>query len=138
MALIDEVKSEIMQRLGRSAAKHVDPPDQQAPTEQPKRRRRRKNPENMTKEELEAYKQKMMEKEEEKYLGPLNVKKARKRRRKNQDKEELPIKDNGKQEKRAENLPKMLQPLQPLYILKVPGLPKGDALVVCLAHGVEQ
>ena len=32
-------------------------------------------------------------------------------------------------------MPKMLQPLQPLYLFKIPGLPEGDCLAICLVHG---
>ena len=144
MALIDEVKGEIMQRHEKAVEQRIGPKEQnaqEAPAEKP-RRRRRKNIENMTKEEVEEYKRKMMEQEEARYLG--SHKKARGRLRK-QNPEQAQKSDSvlvapkvQKEPKaRQSRTPRMLQPLEPLYILKVPGLPKGDAIVICLTHGVE-
>lgn len=128
MALIDEVKKEIVQR---NTAVSV-PKDEVVP----QKRRQRKSPEDMTPEEREKYRMKKIQEEEARCLG------AQKARAAVQDKAKKPkpVKENIQKPSPKGNgvaMPKMLQPLQPLYIFKVPGLPKGDALVVCLAHGVE-
>jgi hypothetical protein len=99
----------------------------------------------MTKEELEAYRQKKMAEEEAKYL-----KMAKKDAAAKPDKSAKPAKPAKKAEKpeatekpqrqprqQKPRQPKMLQPLEPLYLLKIPGLPKGDCIAICLAHGAE-
>ena len=38
----------------------------------------------------------------------------------------------------APKTPKMLKPLEILYLLKIPGLPNGDFIAICLAKGAAQ
>ena len=132
MALNDAIE-EI--RNGRGA---VAP---QADVENPPRKKREKKP--MTKAEIEAYRQKMMEKEEARYLGKSAIgaagrnpkgKKAKKSAKKRKQRKAV---DNDKPVKKS-RMPKMLQPLQPLYLLKIPGLPKGDCIAICYARGAGQ
>ena len=102
----------------------------------------------MTKAEREAFRARKMREEEERYLGKSSKKE---KPRKVLHEQELSL----QQVRQAVELthpnpnpprtppcdprrPKMLEPLQPLYLLKIPGLPKGDCLAICLAHGSDQ
>jgi hypothetical protein len=81
----------------------------------------------------------MIEKEEAMYLGKKKGKRTKKP--KAHDKDENP-KDEPKEKKTRskvkDSVPKMpniLPPLEPLYLLKIPGLPKGDLVAICIVHG---
>ena len=99
----------------------------------------------MTKAEVEAYRQKKMAEEEARYLKL--AKKAQEPKPPKSDKSEKAAKPkaqkpSGTNPKRVDKpkLPKQPKPLQPmevLYLLKIPGLPKGDCIAICLAHGAE-
>ena len=102
----------------------------------------------MTKAEREAFRTRKMREEEERYLGKPS-KKAKPRKvpheqelspqQVRQDVELMHANPNPPQTSPYEpRRPKMLEPLQPLYLLKIPGLPKGDCLAICLAHGANQ
>lgn len=159
MALMDEVRGEILQRHEEAQLKPV-------PTEgaaQPKkRRRRRKTLEDMTPDEVEAFKQRKMMEEEARVLGkplPAEPKKRRRRKSKMSATDEAPktsraartVKKKTVQPAQGEKLPirrvrrkaqgvqspQMLQPLQPLYLLKIPGLPEGDCIAICYARGAD-
>jgi len=95
---------------------------------EPKRKVREKS---MTKEEREEYRQKKMLEEEARYL------KKEKKSRKIYGSTAKIIPEKKERVKKIRT-PKILQPLQPLYLLKIPGLPKGDCLAICLAHGADQ
>ena len=102
----------------------------------------------MTKAEREAFRTRKMREEEERYLGkPSKKAKTRKVTREQelspqqvrQAVELMHANPNPPRTLPYENRrPKMLEPLQPLYLLKIPGLPKGDCLAICLAHGADQ
>lgn len=151
MGLMEEVKADVIQR-NTGGVQPVEPKKEAAP--EPKKTRRRKNPEDMTKEEREAWLAKKREEEEAKYLGK-SAKPAKKRRRKTDDSsrseqrtpEVLPatqptkpakvVRQSKTDDHRAKR-PKMLQPLETLYLLRIPGLPKGDCIAICYARGVDQ
>ena len=113
---------------------------------EPAPRKREKKPK--SKAEIEAYRQKKMREEEERYLGKAE-KPPRKRRAKSveaphpaETAQEPCVKRKRRHSAQdgdpaAPKVPAMLQPLQPLYLLKIPGLVKGDCLAICLVHGVE-
>lgn len=102
----------------------------------------------MTKAEREAFRTRKMREEEERYLGkPSKKAKTRKVTREQelspqqvrQAVELIHPNPNPPRTPPCEpRCPKMLEPLQPLYLLKIPGLPKGDCLAICLAHGADQ
>ena len=75
MALIDEVKAEVIQR-NTGGVQPVEQKKETAP--EPKKTRRRKNPEDMTKEEREAWLAKKRAEEEARYLGQSETPKRRK------------------------------------------------------------
>lgn len=147
MSAIEDIKNEIIQR-------------HQVPVSDVKQEKTSKKPKvekkAMTKAEIEAYKQKMMEKEEARYLGKESngSRKQVKKVKHMKQKESKPSKSNAKQDakqkkeqkkapdkavsKRAKaEIPRMLQPLEPLYLLRIPGLPKGDCLAICYARGAD-
>ena len=102
----------------------------------------------MTKAEREAFRTRKMMEEEERYLGKLS--KKAKPRKVPREQELSPNQicqmvdlmhanpNPPRTQPRDPQRPKMLEPLQPLYLLKIPGLPKGDCLAICLAHGADQ
>ena len=102
----------------------------------------------MTNAEREAFRERKMREEEERYLGKLSKKaKPRKVPREQelspkQVRQEVELMHANPNPKRTQTYdpkrPKMLEPLQTLYLLKIPGLPKGDCLAICLAHGADQ
>ena len=102
----------------------------------------------MTNAEREAFRERKMREEEERYLGKLSKKaKPRKVPREQelspkQVRQEVELMYANPNPTRTQTYvpkrPKMLEPLQPLYLLKIPGLPKGDCLAICLAHGADQ
>ena len=102
----------------------------------------------MTKAEREAFRTRKMREEEERYLGkPSKKAKPRKVPREqelspNQICQMVELMHANPNPPRTPpydtRRPKMLEPLQPLYLLKIPGLPKGDCLAICLAHGADQ
>lgn len=113
-----------------------------------------------TKEEIEAYRQKKMAEEEARYLGkqPKKREKAEKAEKVGKTRTEGPKPRKESEAKTGEKvqkvkraqkvekvrkvpskmleMPKMLKPLVPLYLLHIPGLPKGDGIVICYAEGV--
>ena len=102
----------------------------------------------MTKAEREAFRTRKMREEEERYLGkPSKKAKPRKVLREQelspqQVRQAVELTHPNQNPPRTPpcepRRPKMLEPLQPLYLLKIPGLPKGDCLAICLAHGSDQ
>ena len=136
MTALEEIQNEIMQRRGAVQ------PDAQATarTEKPAKREK-------TKEEIEDYRQKKIPEEESKYLGA--EKKTSRRRRKKADnaiKEEPEMPKKRRRRRTKEQMaqpvektraPKVLSPLKPLYLLKIPGLPKGDCIAICYAEGAD-
>ena len=156
MSTLDEIKKEIVERH-QSAGPQPDTPaaSQEAPKEKPNQVKPAKK--EMTKAEIEAYKQKMMEKEEARYLGKP-AKKAKKSKKAKPEKPEKPAKSvkkakkvqkvqTSKKEQKVQKvqkppvqtvkMPKILKPLVPLYLLRIPGLPKGDCLAICYAEGAD-
>lgn len=137
MAMIDEIENEILASRN-GGPKNVDEKKQ---VKEKKTRRARNCADGKTKEEIEAYRQKMMEKEEAMYLG---TEKKRRRRRvckeERADEQEQPKKKRRKRKcvQQVDGLtqasvPDAIGPMVPLYILKVPGLPDGECLVLCRA-----
>ena len=153
MSTLDEIKKEIVERH-QSAGPQPDTPAaaQEAPKEKPNQVKPAKK--EMTKAEIEAYKQKMMEKEEARYLGKP-AKKAKKSKSSKPEKPEKKAKSEKKAKKvqkvqkskkeqkvqkppvQTAKMPKILKPLVPLYLLRIPGLPKGDCLAICYAEGAD-
>lgn len=124
MALIDEVKGEIMQ-------KKPAPKEEAAP--KPVKVKKEK-----TQEEIEAYRQKKIAEEEAKYLGKAApAKTVRAPRAKKAKAEAKPAPKAESAPRPRVKAPKVLRPSEPLYFLKIPGLPKGDVLVLSLVHGAE-
>lgn len=155
MSAIDEIKKEIIERH-QAAGPQPDTPaaSQEAPKEKPNQVKPAKK--EMTKAEIEAYKQKMMEKEEARYLGKptKSAKKAKKAKPSKPEKPAKPAKSAKKTKKvqkvqkskkeqkvqkpvQTAKMPKILKPLVPLYLLRIPGLPKGDCLAICYAEGAD-
>ena len=150
MSAIDEIKKEIIERHQAAGPQPDTPAEaQEAPKEKPKPAKKE-----MTKAEIEAYKQKMMEKEEARYLGKpaKSEKKAKKAKSSKPAKSEKPEKkakktkkvQKSKKEQKVQKppvqtakMPKILKPLVPLYLLRIPGLPKGDCLAICYAEGAD-
>jgi hypothetical protein len=140
MSVIEDIKNEIIRS-------HKVPVSNQKHESDKKPKSKKKA---MTKAEIEAYKQKMIEREESRYLGKASkdskgsrkcVKQASQVKPKEQNKS-----NNSKQKKAPDNsstkrantdMPRILQPLEPLYLLRIPGLPKGDCLAICYARGVD-
>ena len=167
MALIDEVKAEVIQR-NTGGVQPVEQKKETAP--EPKKTRRRKNPEDMTKEEREAWLAKKRAEEEARYLGQSETPKRRKSAEANgpsakvakksikaekpavqAEKQPLKRTQQSQQNQRTQQTrqtrqtrtedakrPKILQPLEVLYLLRIPGLPKGDCLAICYARGADQ
>lgn len=135
--MIDEIENEIL------ASRNGGPNngDAKKQVKERKARRSRNCAEGKTKEEIEAYRQKMMEKEEARYLG-TEKKMGRRRVCKGEraDGQEQP-KKKGRKRKCIQqvdwlaqaSVPDAIGPMVPLYILKVPGLPDGECLVLCRA-----
>ena len=147
MSAIEDIKNEIIQRH-QVPVPNQEPAKPEKPDKKPKGEKKA-----MTKAEIEAYKQKMMEREEARYLGKESNG-SRKQVKKVKQKEPKPSKSDSKQDakqkkeqkkapdkaapKRAKaEMPRMLQPLEPLYLLRIPGLPKGDCLAICYARGAD-
>lgn len=135
MALIDEVKAEVIER-NTGAVKPMEA--EKGTSDSPKKRRRRRNPDDMTKEEREAWLEKKRAEEEARCLGESGkpVKKRRRRRSAEAQKPEQAAQPKKQPLRRARksnveapnaNRPKILQPLETLYLLRIPGLPKGDS-----------
>lgn len=155
MSTLDEIKKEIVDRHQSAGPQPDTPASQEAPKEKPNQVKPAKK--EMTKAEIEAYKQKMMEKEEARYLGKpaKSSKKAKKAKSSKPAKTEKPAKpaksvkktkkvQKSKKEQKvqkppvqAAKMPKILKPLVPLYLLRIPGLPKGDCLAICYAEGAD-
>lgn len=156
MSTLDEIKKEIVERH-KSAGQQTDTPaaSQEAPKEKTNQVKPAKK--EMTKAEIEAYKQKMIEKEEARYLGK-QAKKAKKAKKAKSEKPAKPVKpvklvkkakevqkvQKSKKEQKVQKppvqtvkMPKVLKPLVPLYLLRIPGLPKGDCLAICYAEGAD-
>ena len=143
MALIDEVKAEVIKRNTGG----VQPVAEKAQvTSQPKRRR--KALAEMTPAEVEAFKQRKMAEEETRLLGKPVKESAPKKKRTRTQVESTPKptpkpapKPSKAQRRRtaqpAPQRPKVIQPLEPLYLLKIPGLPKGDCIAICYARGAD-
>lgn len=163
MALIDEIKGEILQQRGACPAASPTQGD-----ENPKPKRTRQSKE-MTDEEREAYILKKQAEEEARYLGksakgkrrgrkpkiaqadeaekaerPAKVIRRRRRRKKQetdvQSVQAMPMKSTRKPrgaKGKGRKLPKVLSPLEPLYLLRIPGLPKGDCIAICYARGAD-
>lgn len=150
MSAIEDIKNEIIQRH-QVPVPNQEPEKPEKPDKKPKGEKKA-----MTKAEIEAYKQKMMEKEEARYLGKESKgsRKQVRKVKKVKQKEPKPSKSDSKQDakqkkeqkkapdkavpKRAKaEMPRMLQPLEPLYLLRIPGLPKGDCLAICYARGAD-
>lgn len=102
----------------------------------------------MTKAEREAFRARKMREEEERYLGKSSKKEKPRKVLHEQElspqqvRQEVELTHPNPNPPRTPpcepRRPKMLEPLQPLYLLKIPGLPKGDCLAICLAHGSDQ
>ena len=150
MSAIEDIKNAIIQRH------RVPVHDQES--SKPEKPEKKPNIEKkaMTKAEIEAYKQKMMEREEARYLGKeLNGSRKRvKNVKKMKPEDPKPSKRSAKHDEKQKNekknctdkavakmvkseVPRMLQPLEPLYLLRIPGLPKGDCLAICYARGAD-
>lgn len=146
MSAIENIKNEII----RSHQVPVQDSNQEKPSKNPKGEKKA-----MTKAEIEAYRQKMMEREEARYLGKqLKPKKSEKSGKSGKTRTDgpKPRKESGaKTEEKVQKvkkvhktpskmmeMPKMLKPLVPLYLLHIPGLPKGDGIVICYAEGIQQ
>ena len=156
MSAIEDIKNEIIQRHqvpvpNQEPEKTENPEKPDKPDKKPKGEKKA-----MTKAEIEAYKQKMMEMEEARYLGKESkgsrkqVKKFKKVKNKEpkpsksdskqdakQKKEQKKVPDNAVPKRTKAEMPRMLQPLEPLYLLRIPGLPKGDCLAICYARGTD-
>ena len=130
--ITDQMRKDAEARLANKTGNDAeDKRDVAAPKE-----RRKDKPK--TKAEIEAYRQKMIEKEEAMYLRKRDSPKKPEA----QDRPKVRRKkrnDDGKAQDRVRvpKTPKMLEPLQILYLLKIPGMPKGDCIAICLAHGAE-
>lgn len=150
MSAIEDIKNEIIQRhqVRVPNQEPTKPKKSDNPDDKPKGKKKA-----MTKAEIEAYKQKMIEREEARYLGKESND-SRKQVKKVKQKEPKPSKSESKQDakqkkelkkapdkavpKRAKaEMPRMLQPLEPLYLLRIPGLPKGDCIAICYARGAD-
>lgn len=152
MSAIEDIKKEII----RSHQVPVPDSNQEKTPKKPKSEKKA-----MTKAEIEAYRQKMMEREEARYLGkqpkPKKSEKAGKSGKSGKTSTDgpKPRKESGaKTEEKVQKvkkvqksqkdpskmmeMPKMLKPLVPLYLLHIPGLPKGDGIVICYAEGIQQ
>lgn len=148
MSAIEDIKNEIIQRH------QVQIPNQEPEKPEKPDKRTKGEKKAMTKAEIEAYKQKMMEREEARYLGneskdprkrvkqveQVNPKeskphKSNARQSAKQKKEQKKVPDKDVQKRSKAEMPMMLQPLEPLYLLRIPGLPKGDCLAICYARG---
>ena len=153
MSTLDEIKKEIVERH-QSAGPQPDAPA--AAQESPKEKTNQVKPakKEMTKAEIEAYKQKMMEKEEARYLGkpakkaksskPAKSEKPEKSEKKAKKPKKVQKVQKSKKEQKVQKppvqtakMPKILKPLVPLYLLRIPGLPKGDCLAICYAEGAD-
>lgn len=142
--MLDDAKAEIMERAKRAGGKDAKP----EPTTRSKQKR------DMTKEEREAYIQKKRAEEEARLLKKANSatpdkddrpkrleKPTRKKRKENDaDKErkagepEAPRRRERKN--KGDSCPiRPLEPLVPLHLLKIPGLPEGDFLAICYVKG---
>jgi len=131
--------NEVLEEIKENARKrddHVSPKENL-----PKSAKRSTAKKPMTKEEIEAYRQKMMEREEARYLGksakpakPSAKRKAKLRKRANKVRMES---EKAKSKKVKVKMPKTLQPMEPLCLLRVPGLPKGDCLAIYYARGAD-
>ena len=131
--VVDEIKRKSNERLVNKVG--CEPANENAQAKENKKKAK-------TKEEIEAYKKKMIAKEEEMYLGK-RTRKSRKKKCVHDLENKKPVSRRRKAKKEeVEQVsvvkPKMLQPIQPLFLLHIPGLAKGDGIVICLAHGVEQ
>ena len=150
MSAIDYIKNEIIQRH------QVPVPDQESSKHEKTEKKPNVEKKAMTKAEIEAYKKKMMEREEARYLGKeskysrKHVKNVKKMKPKESKPSKYTAKHDAKQKKEKKNypdnavtkiaksdVPRMLQPLEPLYLLRIPGLPKGDCLAICYARGAD-
>jgi hypothetical protein len=150
MSAIDDIKKEIVQRhqvpISNNESKKHENSDKKPKGEK----------KTMTKAEIEAYKKKMMEREEARYLDKESkvLKDSRKSAKQVKPKASNPCKSNAKQnpnqkkelkkapekavlKKAKAEIPRILQPLEPLYLLRIPGLPKGDCLAICYARGAD-
>ena len=139
MGMLEDAKNEIM-------AQRVVGPGAEAPSKE----RKKAMP---TKQEREARRAKMIEEEERRILKSMGKDGAVKKKRKGATTGKAD--DPGKSAKpkatpkRAESeavdatkaarpkSPRILQPLEPLYLLRIPGLPKGDCLAICYARGAD-
>ena len=154
MSTIEEIKKEIIERHQAAGPQPDTPAVPEPPKEKPKPVKREK-----TKAEIEAYRQKMMEKEEARYLGKVasgiikrkktsqqkpkaekkpvqkKVKVKSKAPRKVQKVQKAEKADKAEKVVKAPKMPKILKPLVPLYLLRIPGLPKGDCIAICYAEG---
>ena len=147
MSAIDDIKNEIIQRH------QVPVPDQESSKHEKTEKKPNVEKKAMTKAEIEAYKKKMMEREEARYLGKeskysrKHVKNVKKMKPKESKPSKYTAKHDAKQKKdypdnavtkiAKSDVPRMLQPLEPLYLLRIPGLPKGDCLAICYARGAD-
>jgi hypothetical protein len=150
MSAIEDIKKEIIQR------RKVPVPNQEPAKPEKTDKKPKGEKKAMTKAEIEAYKQKMMEREEARYLGKESkdsreqVKKAKQVKPKESKPSQSDSKQDAKQKKEQKkapdkavpkrvkaDMPRILQPLEPLYLLRIPGLPKGDCLAICYARGAD-
>ena len=156
MSTIEEIKKEIIERHQAAGPQPDTPAAPEPPKEKPKPVKREK-----TKAEIEAYRQKMMEKEEARYLGKVasGIIKRKKTSQQNPKAENKPVQkakpkakskakskaprkvqkvqkaEKAEKVVKAPKMPKILKPLVPLYLLRIPGLPKGDCIAICYAEG---
>lgn len=133
--MLDDVINEI------KGAKSMQPEAGIVETVKPTRKKREKKP--MTEEEIQAYRERKMREEEERYLGKQP--KPRKRKAKNESATKQKKAKAHKKERKQRRprktpvvkLNKGSQPFETICFLKVPGMPKGDQLAICLIHGAE-
>lgn len=152
---------EVLEELEKEqlAERGIAPSENGTPAESPKHKRRRKTLDEMSPAEIEAFRQRKMREEEARVLGkPVDAPKRRRRRckqeaetsvqkpvkTKRQRASKKTIKPGNPEEQvekqfvrksRSPKTPRMLQPLTPLYLLKIPGLPEGDCLAICYVKG---
>ena len=146
MSTLDEIKKEIVDRHQSAGPQPDTPAAQEAPKEKTNQVKPAKK--KMTKAEIEAYKRKMMEKEEARYLGKpakssKSAKSAKSEKKADKPKKVQKVQKSKKEQKvqkppvQTAKMPKILKPLVPLYLLRIPGLPKGDCLAICYAEGAD-
>ena len=135
MGLMGETVTEVTDRIKKDRALKQEP-------EKPKREKPKREKPKMTKEEIEAYRQRKMAEEEARYLKMDGGDGKKRARRKKCEPEKPAAKQKRGRKRRSEDeptpvRPKILKPLVPLHLLRIPGLPKGDCIAICYVEGVD-